>query len=73
MSPILFAIKQWILFWHLNFYTKKQKSQWDEECIPYSGIPIMAASFKAIDCHHYADKNISAKRKWREQSGKKKL
>ena len=58
MPPILFAV---ILF--CIFIQKSQKS----------GITFKVVSFKTLTCHHCINKNISAKRKWREESGKEKI
>ena len=61
----------WIVLWLLVLYSEKHKIRWDDEYIPYTGIPFMVASFKTLYCHHGTKKDISAKRKWKDQSGKK--
>ena len=54
-------------------YTKKHKTQWDDEYVPYSGIPFMAVFSKLLDCYHGTYKDFSEKRKWKVQSGKEKV
>ena len=60
-------------FWHSNHYLNKHKIQWDDKYIPYSEISFIIVSFKTLDCNHGTNKNISKKRKWKEQSVKEKV
>ena len=59
-----FAKQEWIISYVVfKSYTKKQKTQWDDEYIPYSGIPFMVVFSELLDCYHDTYKDFLAERK----------
>ena len=40
---------------------------WNDDYIPFSGVPFFVLGEKLLECHHGKDRNVGAKRKYQQK------